>query len=152
MPARGLEIFEMGGCENAARRRKTSRGVNSRTMDQSDPAYQLAQAASQLGTDDDALDKAIARLRPSATDIARAYARSFYNPFGNSDSQRQALAARLQVEIGATLDRLNRVLIFLTVLLVLFGIIDLVPKAYAFFASHRDSIAWAQWADHWNKP
>ena len=68
-------------------------------MNQNDPAYLLAQAASKLGADHDALDKTIAQLRPSATDIARAYARSFYDPFQSADAHRQALAARLQVQI-----------------------------------------------------
>jgi hypothetical protein len=120
-------------------------------MDQSDPAYQLAQAASKLGSDHDALDRAIARLRPSATDIARAYARSFYDPFATSDAHRNALAARLQVKIGATLDRLNRMLVGLTILLVLFGALDLGPKVYSFVLSRLDSVAWANWADHWRK-
>jgi hypothetical protein len=120
-------------------------------MDQSDKAYQLAQAASQLGTDEDALDKAMARLRPNATDIARAYVRAFYHPFAGSDAFRHALAAHLQVKIGQTLDRLNRVLVFLTILLVLFAAIDIVPKMYSFVVSRLEAGAWAKWADDWNK-
>ena len=40
-------------------------------------------------------------------------------------------------------------LVYLTALLVLFGLIDLGPRVYSFVQGRLDSAAWAKWADHW---
>lgn len=107
-------------------------------MDKSDPAWKLAQATYEAmeGTDKEALDRAFIELKPPARDIARAYALCLHTaPFASTEKTRLALNARLQVALmeehvaaqqrmGRTMEILTWVLIWLTVLLGVFGIFE----------------------------
>ena len=110
-------------------------------MDANHPAWKLAAAAhaTWLG-DADALENAIAELKPSSKTIAQAYALCLTNglPF-SPEAARLMLKARLQVAVmeehvaaqermGQTINVLTGVLVVLTLLLVVFGFADIADK------------------------
>ncbi len=114
-------------------------------MDANDPAVKLARAAdaSRIGDDPDQLDKTIQELKPSSATIARAYALCLNQnqPF-TSEANRLMLNTRLQVALmeehvaaqrrmGFTINALTWVLVVLTLVLVIFGVIDLGQKLNA---------------------
>jgi hypothetical protein len=115
------------------------------TVDQNDPAWKIAEAAQiSIYRDPDALDKALTDLKASAKDIARAYAFCLTagSPFA-AEATRLILATRLQVVLtqehvaaqramGATINILTGVLVFLTVVLVILGSIDIWEKLCGF--------------------
>jgi hypothetical protein len=62
-------------------------------------------------------------LKPTPEDIARAYALAFiHSEFAGTARTREILFARLQISLGDSLTFLNRVLVGLTAVLVLFAI------------------------------
>jgi hypothetical protein len=107
-------------------------------LDRNDAAWQIAEAAhASMNSGPDTLDAALARLKPSARDIARAYGLCLSaGPFASSEAPRLVLAARLQVALveehveaqrrmGRTINWLTVVLVVLTVVLVILGGIDI---------------------------
>ena len=107
-------------------------------MDQQDPAWRIAEAAhASTNSGPDTLDTALRDLKPSAKDIARAYALCLSaGPFASAEAPRLILAARLQVALveehvkaqqrmGRMITGLTWVLVALTVALVIFGGMDI---------------------------
>jgi hypothetical protein len=105
---------------------------------QNDVAWKLAEAAhASLNSGPDTLDKALTDLKASAKDIARAYALCLTQvPFSSNAANRLILDTRLQVALvqehvaahermGSKVNILTWVLILLTVVLVIFGIINI---------------------------
>jgi hypothetical protein len=112
-------------------------------MDESDTAWKLAKAVQAAASNDpDNLDKTFAELKPSATHIARAYTLCLTtSPFNLSEANRLILNARLEVALmeehvaaqrrmGVTINVLTGVILFLTLVLVGFGVIDLWGKLH----------------------
>jgi hypothetical protein len=109
-------------------------------MDESDPAWKLAQAALASLSNADRLEEAFKELKPTAITIARAYSLSLTTPpFSTREANRLILDARLQVALmeehvaaqkrmGFTINALTWVLVALTLVLVIFGVVDLCQK------------------------
>lgn len=116
-------------------------------MDHNDPAWKIAEATlTSINTGPNTLDAAL--VGQSATDIARAYALCLTSQttFASNEATRLILSARLQVALvqehvaaqrrmGRTVNRLTVAIAALTLLLVIFGIIELWPKLTAYLAS-----------------
>lgn len=113
-------------------------------MNENDPAWKIAEAArASLASGPDTLDKALADLKASSNDIARAYALCLtQTPFSTSEANRLIIDSRLKVALvqehvaaqkrmGRTLNILTWVLVVLTVVLVVFGGIDILGKVRA---------------------
>jgi hypothetical protein len=113
-------------------------------MDENDPAWKLAAAAdASLQGGSDILEEAFKALKPAPTTIARAYALCLTKtPFTADSRSRMILEARLQVALmeehvaaqrrmGFTINALTWVLVVLTLVLVVFGVIDLCQKFHA---------------------
>ena len=107
-------------------------------MDRNDPAWRLAEATlASTALDADALDAAFRELRPTARDVARAYALCITTrPYSQTEATRLILSARLQVTLmeehvsaqhrmGLTINILTGVLVVLTLVLVIFGEFDM---------------------------
>jgi hypothetical protein len=105
-------------------------------MDKNDPAWKIAEAAhASTNSGPDTLDAALTLLKPSAMDIARAYALCLSaGPFASSEAPRLILSTRLQVALvqehveaqrrmGRTINVLTVVLVVLTVALVALGVV-----------------------------
>jgi hypothetical protein len=115
-------------------------------LDENDPAWKIAVAArASANSGPDALDAALTELKPSARDIARAYALclsqqpQLQEQF-SSEAIRLILAARLQVALveehveaqrrmGRTITGLTWMLVVLTVVLVILGGVDIWMRA-----------------------
>jgi hypothetical protein len=110
-------------------------------MDKNDVAWKLAEAAhASTNSGPDTLETALTDLKPSARDIARAYALCLSaGPFASSEAPRLILAQRLQVALveehveaqrrmGRTINALTWVLVVLTVVLVILGGIDIYMR------------------------
>ena len=107
-------------------------------MDENDPAWKLAAAAHEsLNGGPDDLEAVFKDLKPTTITIAQAYALCLTkNPFSGDSRSRLILNARLEVALmeehvaaqrrmGRTINVLTWVLVVLTLVLVIFGLIDL---------------------------
>jgi hypothetical protein len=92
-------------------------------MDKNDAAWKLAEAAhASTNSGPDTLETALTDLKPSARDIARAYALCLSaGPFASSEAPRLILAQRLQVALVEEH-------VVLTVVLVILGGIDIYMR------------------------
>jgi hypothetical protein len=113
-------------------------------MNENDPAWKLAAAAdASRNGGSDILEEAFKDLKPTTITIAQAYALCLTTPlFSGSEANRLILSTRLQVALmeehvaaqrrmGFTINALTWVLVVLTVVLVVFGVIDLCQKLHA---------------------
>jgi hypothetical protein len=113
-------------------------------MNENDPAWKLAAAAdASLKGGSDILEEAFKNLKPTTITIAQAYALCLTKQAFAVDSRsRMILETRLQVALmeehvaaqrrmGFTINALTWVLVVLTVVLVVFGVIDLCQKLHA---------------------
>jgi hypothetical protein len=105
-------------------------------LDANDPAYKLAQAAlDTLNGDVSAIDRAFKELNPTAETLTRAYALCLINgtPFCGSEATRlilNALQNRLAEKTAHRLNVLTGVLVFLTVVLIGFGVFDVYMRLH----------------------
>jgi hypothetical protein len=104
------------------------------TLDTNDPAYKLAEATqnSLKGGDVGAIDRVYKELKPTAETITRAYALCLINesPFSPEANRLilNALQNRLAEKTAHGLTVLTRWLVFLTVVLIGFGIFDVYMR------------------------
>jgi hypothetical protein len=104
------------------------------------PAQKLAAAAEAARqADPDALERAIAELKPTNRSKIIAQALAIFLKDNASSGNREILAARLQIQLmeehvaaqermGQTISVLTGVLVVLTLLLVVFGFADIADK------------------------
>lgn len=101
----------------------------------SDPAYKLADAVlSALRGDPDALDRAFNDLKPTTATLIRAYTLCLNTaPFSGTEATRLILSTlhyRLTEKTTHRLNVLTGVLVFLTVVLIGFGIFDVYMRLH----------------------
>lgn len=116
-------------------------------MDQNDPAWKIAAAAHAAvhdGKGDDAFDKLLGDLKPSSKTLARAYAlcvteQTFWLAGQYKPALTMMINARLQVTLlqehiaaqermSRTINILTGVLVVLTVVLVIFGVVEIAQR------------------------
>jgi hypothetical protein len=120
-----------------------ARGRSLVEKDENDPAWKLATAVrASLNNDPEHLERVFKELAPTATTVARAYTLCLTTPLFSAEANRLILNTRLQVvlmeehvaaqrRMGFTINALTWVLVVLTLVLVVFGVIDLCQKLHS---------------------
>jgi hypothetical protein len=107
-------------------------------LDPNDPAYKLAQAALDAVRGDlDAIDRAFKELKPDTRILTRAYTLCLMNgtPFSGTEATRlilETLQYRLAEKTAHRLNVLTGLLVFLTVVLIGFGVFDVCMRLHGY--------------------
>jgi hypothetical protein len=102
-------------------------------IDPNDPAYKLAKAAFDASRGDlEAIDRAFDELKPTTKTLTRAYTLCLHTaPFSGTEATRLILSTlqyQLAEKSAHRLNVLNAWIVALTVLLLVFGIVDIVLR------------------------
>jgi hypothetical protein len=102
-------------------------------MDKNDPAWKLAEAAqAMLKGDLDAMDRALAEVKPTTQDVAKAHALCLTTaPYSGSEATRLIVNSLQYAVAEKTAHKLNVLtgwLVALTVLLAIFGGFDIIMR------------------------